>query len=111
MLPVTIGRVSLDLFMREGLRRLGADNVLLKVAGLMDWGRIEAGLHRHKLRSRLGGAGYDPLILFRCRLLGQWHGVSDPKLEESLKVRLDFMLFAGLDLHRPVPEGEGRARH
>ena len=27
-----------------------------------------------------------------------------PKLEESLKVRLDFMLFAGLDLHAPVPD-------
>lgn len=37
-------------------------------------------------------------------LLGQWHGLSDPKLEESLRVRLDFMLFAGLDLHKPVPD-------
>ena len=43
-------------------------------------------------------------MLFRCLLLGQWHGLSDQKLEESLKVRLDFMLFAGLDLHGDIPD-------
>jgi IS5 family transposase len=37
-------------------------------------------------------------------LIGQWHGLSDPKLERALKVRLDFMIFCGLDLHAPVPD-------
>ena len=32
-------------------------------------------------------------------------GCTDPKLEESLRVRLDFRLFAGLDLHCSVPDG------
>ena len=32
------------------------------------------------------------------------HGLSDPKLEPALKVRLDFMLFCELDLHAPVPD-------
>jgi transposase, IS5 family len=94
----------LDLFLQEGARRLGPDHVLLKVLALVDWSRIEAIFHRRKIRSRYGRAGYDPLVLFRCLLLGQWHGLSDPKLEESLKVRLDFMLFAGLDLHGSVPD-------
>ena len=31
-------------------------------------------------------------------------GCTDPKLEESLRVRLDFRLFAGLDLHCTVPD-------
>ena len=44
------------------------------------------------------------MVLFKCLLLGQWHGLSDPKLEESLRVRLDFMLFAGLDLFAPIPD-------
>jgi IS5 family transposase len=44
------------------------------------------------------------VVLFKCLLLGQWHGLSDPKLEESLRVRLDFMLFAGLDLFAPIPD-------
>lgn len=104
MIPAEIGRVSLDLFLQESARRLGRDNVLLKVAALVDWSRIEAVLVRHKVRSRFGRSGYDPLVLLRCLLIGQWHGLSDPKLEESLKVRLDFMLFAGLDLHGPVPD-------
>ena len=55
-------------------------------------------------RSGEGPLGYDPLILFKCLLLGQWHGLSDPKLERALKVRLDFMIFCGLDLHAPVPD-------
>jgi IS5 family transposase len=42
--------------------------------------------------------------LFKCLLIGQWHCLSDPKLERALKVRLDFMLFCGLDLHAPVPD-------
>ena len=94
----------MDLFLQEGARRLGTDNVLLKVAALVDWRRIESVLHSTNLRSRFGRNGYDLGVLFRCLLLGQWHGLSDPKLEESLKVRLDFMLFAGLDLHGPVPD-------
>jgi IS5 family transposase len=42
--------------------------------------------------------------LFKCLLIGQWHGLSDPKLERALKVRLDFMRFCGLGLHAPVPD-------
>ena len=42
--------------------------------------------------------------MFKCLLVGQWHGLSDPKLERALKVRLDFMLFCGLDLHGAVPD-------
>ena len=94
----------MDLFSFEGARRVGSENVLMKVSALVDWRRIGAVLDRAKLRSGLGPQGYDPLVLFRCLLLGQWHGLSDPGLEESLKVRLDFMLFAGLDLHGTVPD-------
>ena len=37
-------------------------------------------------------------------------GFTDPKLEESLRVRLDFRLFAGLDLHCSVPDGATHCR-
>ncbi len=46
----------------------------------------------------------NPLVLFKCLLIGQWHGLSDPKLERALKVRLDFMLFCGLGLQASVPD-------
>ena len=39
-----------------------------------------------------------------ARLIGQWHGLSDPKLERALKVRLDFLIFCRLDLHGSVPD-------
>ena len=40
--------------------------------------------------------GDDRLVLFKCWLIGPWHGLSAPKLERALKMRLDFMLFCGL---------------
>ncbi len=94
--------------------------MLRKVDALLDWVAISVLLKWRSKRSGLGPQGYDPIILFKCLLLGQWPGLSDPKLEESLRVRLDFMLFAGFDLHALVPDettqllilqcaGEGRS--
>ena len=48
--------------------------------------------------------------MFKCLLVGQWHGLSDPKPEESLRLQFDFMLFAGLDLHCSVPDGATHCR-
>ena len=75
----------MDFFSFESRRRIGARNVLVKVEALMDWAPIAALLRRALNRSGLGPQGYEPLVLFKCLLLGQWHGLSDPKLEESLK--------------------------
>lgn len=94
----------MDIFSFESAQRIGADNVFRKVDALLDWPAIDGLLRGGLQRSGLGPQGYEPLVLFRCLLLGQWHGLSDPKLEESLRVRLDFMLFAGLELHKPVPD-------
>ena len=94
----------MDLFLRESADRIGADDVLAKIDALMDWRAFWPILKRGLGRSGEGPAGYDPLVLFRCLLIGQWHGLSDPKLERALKVRLDFMIFCGLDLHAPVPD-------
>lgn len=94
----------MDIFSYESARRIGDQNVLVKVDALMDWSAISVLLKGGLKRSGLGPQGYDPVVLFKCLLLGQWHGLSDPKLEQSLRVRLDFMLFAGLELHATVPD-------
>jgi IS5 family transposase len=78
--------------------------VLSKIDALLDWPAFLPILKRGLGRSGLGPQGYDPLVLFKCLLVGQWHGLSDPKLERALRVRLDFMLFCGLGLHAPVPD-------
>lgn len=90
--------------MREASERIGADDVLAKIDALMDWRALSLILKRGLGRSGDGPPRYDPLILFKCLRIGQWHGLSDPKLERALKVRLDFMMFCGLDLHAPVPD-------
>ena len=54
------------------------------------------------LRVILGPEGYDLIVLFKCLLIGQWHGMSDPKLEKTLRVRFDALLFTGLNLHYSV---------
>jgi hypothetical protein len=61
----------MDLFSFEGARRIGPENVLMKVSALVDWDRIAVVLDRAKLRSGLGAQGYELLVLFKCLLLGQ----------------------------------------
>ena len=94
----------MDLFLREAADRIGDDDVLRKIDTLMNWRSFSPILKRGLKRTGVGPQGYDPLVLFKCLLIGQWHGLSDPKLERALKVRLDFMIFCGLDLHAPVPD-------
>ena len=45
----------------------------------------------------MGHGGYDPIRLLKALVLQAWHILSDPGLEEALKVRLDFMMFTGLE--------------
>ena len=94
----------MDLFLRELTERIGTDDALCKIDALMDWPLFSPILKRGLGRSGVGPQGYNRLVVFKCLLIGQWHGLSDPKLERALKVRLDFMIFCGLDLHAPVPD-------
>ena len=94
----------MSIFMADAAGRLGDDDVLARVDALMDWSTFSPILTRGLGRSGVGPQGYDPLVFFKCLLLGSWHGLSDPKLERALKVRLDFMIFCGLDLHGAVPD-------
>ena len=76
----------MDLFLLEAADRIGADDVLTKVDALMIWRAFRPILQRDLKRSGVGPQGYDLLILFKCLLIGQRHGLNDPKLERALKV-------------------------
>ncbi len=80
----------------------GDQNVLCKVDALMDWSAISVLLKNGLKRSGRGPQGYKQITLFKCLLIGQWHNLSDPKLEECLRVHFHFMLFAGLDLQAMI---------
>ena len=73
----------MDLFLREAADRIGADDVLRKIDRLMNWQSFLPILKRGMKRTGIGPQGYDPLVLFKCLLIGQWHGLSDPKLERA----------------------------
>jgi len=80
-----------------------ANTVLDRIAVLVDWAEVAALLS--SLRSgAMGAPAYPALVLFKALLLQQWHGLSDPKLEESLRDRLSFRRFLGLSLSERLPD-------
>lgn len=93
-------------FMLGAEERIGEKNQLMKLAKLINWEALRSylkGLYKNEEHSQ-GGPPYDTLKLFKGILLGQWHNLSDPKLEESLRVRLDFMLFTGFEVGEDLPD-------
>ena len=83
-------------------RHLGEGGHFLKIDKLLNWYRFEKilkGVH-----SDLGPDGYDPVQMFKCLLLQSWHSLSDPGLEQSLRVRLDFLQFTGFSVGDSLPE-------
>lgn len=88
-------------------RRLNHNNQLIKLSLLIDWNPIRTILEKVHKRDELlrsGGFSYNKLKMFKAVLLGQWHSLSDAKLEEALNVRLDFMRFCGFELDDQIPD-------
>jgi IS5 family transposase len=80
-------------------RRL-ENNPLLKLNDLIEWEKLGKILGNMG-RSGYGPQGYPPLSLFKALILQAWHSLSDPALEEALRVRLDFMTFTGFESEVP----------
>jgi IS5 family transposase len=80
---------------------IAKDNLLVKVNNIINWEII-----RNKLDDKLGvrkaftpgQTPYEYINLFKILLIQQWHNLSDPKMEESLKTRIDFMWFCNFGL-------------
>ena len=81
---------------------LGKENQLVKLGKLLDWRRFSTILQA--VHKEDGPTGYDTLKMFKALLLGQWHSLSDPGLEQSLRVRLDFLEFSGFSLGDSLPD-------
>jgi IS5 family transposase len=83
------------------------NNQLVSLNSMIDWSAIRKllkGVHSRSVPNENGGFAYDVLSMFKAILLGQWHSLSDPKLEEALRVRLDFMVFTGFGMDGNVPD-------
>ena len=88
-------------------RKIKSSNQLIKLNQLIDWKRVRGrlkGLYKMEERDQGGQRPYDPLKMFKTLLLGQWHNLSDAQLEETLGLRVDFLLFTGFDLNEPTPD-------
>jgi IS5 family transposase len=72
-------------------------NNLLKLDEIIDW-RQQRLILKKIDRSGLEPAGYDTLNLLKALILQAWYDLSDYQLEESLPVRLDFLLFVNFDI-------------
>lgn len=70
----------MDLFFYEAEQRIDEEDLLKKIDSLLDWSSFHSILTGGLNRSDLGRTGYEPLLLFKCLLLGQWHCLYDPKL-------------------------------
>ena len=97
-----VGQLGFVDKMVSGRKRRGED-VLERIAALIDWAAIEARLGEF-YPSRAGEPGYPPVVMFRVLLLQGWHGLSDPEMEAALDDRFSFRRFAGLSLEDEVPD-------
>ena len=88
-----------DLGLKE---HIGTENQLVKLGKIIEWVKLQPILKN--IHKEDGPIGYDPLKMFKCILLGQWHSLSDPGLEQSLRVRLDFLQFTGFALGDNLPD-------
>ena len=69
----------MDVFSCESARRIWDQNVLRKVDALIDWSWVFPLLKSGLNRWGLGPHGYDKIVLFKCLLIGQWHGLYRPE--------------------------------
>lgn len=97
----------MNFFTLGARERVKKDHYLINLDKLIQWAPITnllRGLHVNEVNSRGGPKAYNNLSMFKALLLGQWHSLSDPALEDALRLRLDFMLFTGFEMSDETPD-------
>jgi transposase, IS5 family len=83
------------------------DNRIIRLGKMIDWSRfrkILTSIHKNDVDPRGGQKSYDHLKMLKVLILKEWHSISDKETEDSLKVKLDFLLFSGFDLGEATPD-------
>ena len=96
----------MHLFITSAKASLASDPLLI-VADAIQWGEVEKHMQADYWQAmfRKGGrAPYDYRAMFRALLLARWFGLSYPKLERALRVRLDFIIFCGFVIGNKMPD-------
>jgi transposase, IS5 family len=82
--------------------RLGVNETLQRIDGLVDWGQLEALVR--KLRKEGGRPPFPALGMLKALYLQSLYGHSDPGMEEALLDRLSFRRFCGFGLDARTPD-------
>jgi IS5 family transposase len=90
-----------DLLVRK--RKSKRVNRLEKMDELIDWRAVDRLLEKLS-NSCKGAPAYPPLCLVKALLLGGWHDLSDPALEDAIADRLSFRKFVGIPLDEVTPD-------
>jgi len=96
----------MQLFMANAKAGLAGDP-LLAMVDVINWKDVEQHMQADYWQAmfRKGGrAPYDYRAMFRALLIARWFGLSYPKLERALRVRLDFLLFCGFVIGDKMPD-------
>jgi transposase, IS5 family len=96
----------MQLFMANAKASLVGDP-LLAVADVIQWGEVEKHMQAdywHAMFRKGGRAPYDYRAMYRALLIASWFGLSYPKLERALRVRLDFIMFCGFVIGNKMPD-------
>jgi IS5 family transposase len=97
----------MNFFMLGARERIKQDNYLIRLDQMIDWrsiAKLLQGIHINEKNPKGGPKAYNNLAMFKALLLGQWHSLSDPALEEALRLRLDFMMFSGFEIPDDTPD-------
>jgi len=81
--------------------------ILAKLATLVPWEEFRETLEESNapVDAALGGRpAYDKLTMFKCLILQEAYGLSDKALEKTIKDRLSFRFFIGVNLTDSVPD-------
>jgi len=66
------------------VEHIGQDNQILKLEKLLDWSKFSK--NPKDVHSKDGPTGYDTLQMSKCLLLQSWHSLSDPGLENAVRL-------------------------
>lgn len=86
----------------EQVKRLG--DKLSEIDFLINWESfrpIVAGMYNNK-SERGGRPNIDEIVMIKCLILQEWHGLSDPELERQITDRISFRKF--LDFPDTIPD-------
>lgn len=87
-------------FFLAGAQLLAQGTLVMPLHAVLDLPAFRAqltGLYQRELSNAGGPIPYGALGMFKLTLLGQLHRLSGTHLEQALRVRMDFMMFTGVE--------------